>query len=207
MSVPSLPTGYDSAKLVDAGRPDCQLTVGFDSHRGHVPRFLVQLHYQAPGTDWWETIARIDHNKTSLLGHDVYQEGLHVDVERRTDEEVHLELLHGSLAPNPGAVMRDCVDYFKREADYFIDVFEERRTPGQPPRWSSDGGTSSPTFICSNPVEDIMSQESSPDDALSVEELTELLADATDTTPEEIERQAAAMEIAPPEDATLAEDD
>jgi hypothetical protein len=47
MSAPSLPTGYDISKHVPAGRRDCLLTVGFDQHQRHIPRFLVQLYYRA----------------------------------------------------------------------------------------------------------------------------------------------------------------
>ncbi len=48
-----------------------------------------------------------------------------------------------------------------------------------------------------------MSRESAAEDPLSPEELSELLAAATDTTPEEIERAADAMEIAPLDEATV----
>jgi hypothetical protein len=40
-------------------------------------------------------------------------------------------------------------------------------------------------------------------DTLSDEELTELLAEAKGTAPEEIERGAAELDIAPPEEATV----
>jgi len=40
-------------------------------------------------------------------------------------------------------------------------------------------------------------------DTISDEELTELLADAEGTTPEEIERGATELDIAPPEEATV----
>ena len=48
-----------------------------------------------------------------------------------------------------------------------------------------------------------MSREPSDADMISDEELTELLADAEATTPEEIERGAAELDIAPPEEATV----
>jgi hypothetical protein len=49
-----------------------------------------------------------------------------------------------------------------------------------------------------------MSREAPADaDMVSDEELTELLANAEGTTPEEIERGAAELEIAPPEEATV----
>ena len=208
MSAPSLPTGYDVSKHVPAGRRDCLLTVGFDRHQQHIPRFLVQLHYRiATDPIEWTAIARMDHNETSALGHDVYDEGLHVDVARRSKSTVHLQLAHAPLPVSRGAVIRRCVDYFKREIQYFVDVFEERRSPGSPPSWS-DGGKPTPTFIPSHPVEEDMSREAPIDaDPISDEELTELLADAEGTTPEEIERGAAELEIAPPEEATVVDVD
>lgn len=202
----SPPAGYDVSKHVHAGRSDCHITVGFDREGTHIPRFLVQLHFQAT-TDpvRWQAIARMDHNETSATGHDVYREGLHVDIDRRSSETVHLGLRHSSLPTNRGKVIRSCAGYFRREAEYFIDVFEERRPPGRPPRWP-DGGESTRTFIPLSPLEESMSQGSSAEDALSLEELSEILADATGTTPEEIEQGAAEIEIAPPEEATVLDD-
>lgn len=52
-----------------------------------------------------------------------------------------------------------------------------------------------------------MSQESPVKDALTPEELSEVLAEATGTTAEEIERGAEELEIAPPEDATVVDDE
>ena len=208
MSAPSLPTGYDVAKHVPVGRRDCLLTVGFDRDQQHIPRFLVQLYYRV-ATDpiEWTAIARMDHNETSALGHDVYHEGLHVDISRRSQPTVHLQLPHAPLSVSRGAVIRGCADYLKREAEYFVDVFEERRSPGRPPSWS-DGGEPTPTFIRSGRVERSMSREAPADaDMVSDEELTELLADAEGTTPEEIERGAAELEIAPPEEATVVDVD
>jgi len=153
----------------------------------------------------------MDHNETSATGHDVYREGLHVDVARRTSATVHLRLSHGALPANRGKVIRGCVDYLRAETDYFIDVYEERRPPGGPPTWSPDGGEQTATFIRPKPVTRDMSRESPAGedeaDILSPEELTELLADATDTTPEDIDRGAAELEIAPPGEATVVDKD
>ena len=52
-----------------------------------------------------------------------------------------------------------------------------------------------------------MSREPPDADMISDEELTELLADAKGMTPEEIERGAAELEIAPPEEATIVDVD
>lgn len=202
--MPSLPSGYDVAKPVHVTRADCQLTVGFDRQRSHIPRFIVQLHYQSStGPVQWKEVARMDHNETAVTGHDVYREGLHVDIARRSNPTVHLQLSHGQLPSNRGKVIRGCVNYFIQETDYFIDVYEEHRQPGGPPRWSPDGGDPTCKFICANPVEEDMSGESPTEDVLSVDELTELLADTTGTTPEEIEQGATNIEIAPPEEATV----
>lgn len=206
MNSPSLPTGYDVSKRVLASRSDCQLTVGFDRYRSHIPRFLVQLWYRT-GTDpvEWTAIARMDHNETSATGHDVYREGLHVDIDRRSNGPVHLHLAHGPLPESRGVVVRGCVDYLDREAEYFVGVFEERRPPGAPPGWS-DGGSPTRGFIRPNRVRADMSHESPAEEALSMEELTTLLAEAEDTTPEAIERGADDLEIAPPEEATVIDD-
>jgi len=57
-------------------------------------------------------------------------------------------------------------------------------------------------------VEGDMSREAPADaDMVSDEELTELLANAEGTTPEEIKRGAAELEIAPPEEATVVDVD
>ena len=52
-----------------------------------------------------------------------------------------------------------------------------------------------------------MSREPPDPDMISDEELTELLADAEGTTPREIKRGAAKLEIASPERATIVDVD
>lgn len=205
MPIPSLPSGYDETKHLGTGRADCHLTVGFDRDRDRVLRFLVILHYrQDADTARWDEIARMDHNEIDPSGHDVYREGLHVDISRRTKSTVHLGLSHSPLPVNRGATIRLCVNYFTRHAGYFVDVFEEDRPPGSPPPWPDGGGDElSPTLITTKPVDTDMSQEEPAEDILTVDELTEELADATGTTAEEIERQAESVDIAPPEEATV----
>jgi len=56
-------------------------------------------------------------------------------------------------------------------------------------------------------VEYGMSREPPDVDIISDEELTALLADAEGTTPEEIERGSAKLDIAPPERATIVDID
>ncbi len=98
------------------------------------------------------------------------------------------------------------MDYFEEEADYFIDVYEERRDPRNPPWWS-DGGDSAPMLINSEALGTSMSGEASAsEEVLSVDEATELLADATDSTPEEISEGAEEIDIRTPEEATLVDE-
>jgi hypothetical protein len=205
MTYPSRPTGYDVANHVSCGRFDCHITVGFDHKRGHIPRFLVLLHYQtsAAPVDWTE-IARMDHNETSSQGHDIYQEGLHADVARQSSRTVKLQIRHGQLPSNRGIVVRGCTQYLRDEADYFIDVYQERRSPASPSRWSPDGGIPTHMLINMDPVGIDMSREAPTEDgAISPEELSEVLAEATNTTSEEIERGAEELEIEPPEEASV----
>jgi hypothetical protein len=145
----------------------------------------------------------MDHNDYAARGHDVYSEGLHVDIARRSKPTEQLDVPHATLSSNRGAVIRGCVDYLRQETDYFTNVYEEQRSPGTPPRWS-DGGNPARTFIRTDPVEGDMCHESpAEEDILTIEELTELLAEVTDTTPEEIERGAAEIDIAPPEEGEV----
>ena len=207
MVVPSLPSGYDDTRHVQAGRPDCHITVGFDRARRRIPRFLIQLHYQADTAPVrWEAIARMDHNETSTHGHDVYQEGLHVDLARRSGATVHLQVRHGPLPSNRGGLISAAVRYLRQEAQYAVDVYEGDRSPGRPPRFSPDGGGRPPTLKPSATLRGGMSHESPAEDALTPEELDEVLADATGSTPEQIRAGAEDLELAPLAEADVVDE-
>lgn len=203
MNGPGLPSGYDTTKRVHTSRRDCQVTVGFDRHRNHVPCFLVRLHYTPAFTPIrWTAIARFDHNETAAQGHDIFQQGIHVDVERKSDGEVKLHPTHPPLPPNPGAAIRRSVEYFIREADYFVDVYNGDRSPSNPPNWP-DGGERTHSFNRLNVIGEDMSQESEAEDTVTLDELTEILADTTGTTAAEIERQADQIEMNRPWEADV----
>jgi len=203
MTAPSLPSGYDETRHVRAGRSDCHITVGFDQSTRQIPRFLVQLHYQIETTPVeWSSIARMDHNETAATGHNVYNEGLHVDLHRQSDPTVHLDIRHGQLSRNRGRLIRGCVDDFSTNTAYFIGVYEGDRPPGRPPRWS-DGGSPTHRLNRTNAVERNMSQESSAEEPLTPEELSEELAAATGSSTEEIERGFEGMDVQPPWDAEI----
>ena len=85
-------------------------------------------------------------------------------------------------------------------------MYTGERGPDVPPSWSDGGPTCN--LISLDPLEADMSQEPAfpEEDVVSLEELTELLAEATDTSPEEVERQAAEMEFPPPHEAAVVDD-
>lgn len=208
MTVTPIPTGYDKSKAVNTNHPDCLIVVGFDQNRGRIPRFLVRLHYDAKSTDprQWEGIARFDHNETPGSGHNVYTQGLHIDVSRRSGGEVKIHPRHSNLPANRGSVIRLCVQYFDIHAQHFIDIYEGNISPGGPPRWP-DGGDSPHTLFTENHISHDMEPDLPREDVVSKEELSDLLADATNTTAEEIERGAEEIEIASPEDAEVVNSD
>lgn len=202
MTAPSLPDGFGETRHIQTGRSDCHITIGFDQVHQQIPRFLLQLHYQTE-TDplEWTVIARMDHNEQSATGHDVYQENLHVDVHRYENSTVHLPIRHASLPQNRGIVIRASANYLVEEAQYFIDVYEGRQLPGAPPRWRPDGGETSHTLIRPNALSTDMSQDRVVEDALTLEELGEELAEATGSTPEEIETGAEELTLGRPWEA------
>jgi len=207
MTAPSVPTGYDETRHIQAGRPDCHLTVGFDRPQRRVLRFLIQLHYQAATAPVrWEAIARMDHNETSAQGHDVYQEGLHVDLARRSGPTSHLQVRHPPLPSDRGRLLSRCVRYLRQEAQYAVDTYEGDRSPGRPPGFSPDGGDRPPTLIPKDDLHKSMSHESPVEDALTLEEFDAVLAEATDSTPEEIRTGAEDLELAPLAEADLVDE-
>lgn len=147
----------------------------------------------------------MDHNQTSAVGHDVYREGLHIDIDRRTIPTVHLQIPHGPLPRNRGRLIRDCVRYLSREATNIIAVYEERHAPGGAPRWTLDGGGPD-RLMRENRVAENMNEEPPVEDAITLEELSELLAEATGTTPEEIGCGADEIEFGPLEEATVVDE-
>lgn len=135
----SEPDGYDESYIVETGRSDWQVGVGFDRERGYIPRFLVNLYYATGFTPVeWTEIARFDHNETAVTGHDVYEEGLHIDVRHLNGEETTLRPSHVSLPRSRGTLIRRCVDYFEAYVDWFIDVYTGTKQPVDPPDWPPD---------------------------------------------------------------------
>jgi len=207
MSTPGEPVGYDYSWNVGiAGHHDAHITVGFDRNQGDVSRFLVRLHYTVSNQPLrWTPIARIDHNQSPSSGHNIYKEGLHVDVSVNGQREVKLHPQHTQLPASRGVVIKKSVQYFQTYVDTFVDMYKGNITPNNPPGWP-DGGEERPReFLRNNRVERDMPPQPQDDNTLTLEELSEELAAAEGMSVEEFEREAEEFEIAPPEEAEVVE--
>lgn len=88
--------------------PYVRILRDWDTHRGRVVRFVVQLEYGLDdefywprNCDDWQPVARFDHNPRATDGHDIREEGLHMDI--YTDDE----------------------EYFIKNLDFLRERFEE----------------------------------------------------------------------------------
>jgi hypothetical protein len=124
-------TVYGTTFGVHVDHDHCRIVVRFDKERGSLDRFAVQL--QAQATPAWKTIAQIDHAPRDANGHDLYVEGLHVDIYRRNGEELKLYPAHTSLPSDPGKLLRVCTDYLKGNVGWFWKVHRGHIEPGGPP--------------------------------------------------------------------------
>lgn len=200
------PNGYGTTKTVQAGRPDCRITVGFDKRRGVIPAFLIQLHYQTNSTlDQWTDIARFEHNEAPNQDHNVFSEGLHIDVKLPSRREVKLHPQHSTLPSNAGPVIKKCREYLIANEDLLVDIYEGRRRLCGAPSWP-DGGHSAHRLIRLNSQIAGMCCEQSTHDPISGDEPDEILADATETSVEELRAQSEDLEIGPLDDATVVEE-
>lgn len=97
-----------------------QLRFVLNTHRGIPTQFLVQLEYRLDGD--WEPVIRFDHNPESVYGHDVAEEGLHMDIYR--DDEKYL--VRQDFPPMKlSRVPRYCETYIENNADRLLRRFEQ----------------------------------------------------------------------------------
>lgn len=94
--------------------------LGYSHDRGDVTRFVVQLEYRLEGE--WTPVVRYDHDPASEHGHDVTDEGLHVDV-YRDGEKYRTEYV---APPMPAGVALDFAeDHLGKNTQQFVTRFEE----------------------------------------------------------------------------------
>lgn len=97
-----------------------------ETETGSVNRFVVQLEYDLAAEEEsgasWRVVARFDHDTASEGGHDVSEEGLHLDVYRNGRRYARS---HSFPKLPPGAAMRYGETYLREHADRFLDRFEQ----------------------------------------------------------------------------------
>lgn len=132
------PTGYDvSFERACVSRGDCVIGVGFDTSRGDITRFLVDLQYTASFLRRQYTqIARIDHNPSNPSGHDIRSEGLHVDAVSKHGRSKKYWPVTSPVPPNLADVVDASAAYLDESADFFVDFYEGNHRPGNAPVWS-----------------------------------------------------------------------
>lgn len=94
--------------------------LGYSRDNGDITRFVVQLEYRYEGE--WVSIVRYDHDPASVHGHDVTEEGLHIDVFRE-GEKFRTEYV---APPLPAGVALDFAeDHLAENTQRFVRRFEE----------------------------------------------------------------------------------
>lgn len=100
--------------------PKTRLCVVIDTDRGDVAGFVVAYDYGLDGG--WKRIAQFDHNPDSQFGHDIEEEGLHMDLYREGQRYrvVRSKFPHVPVNHAP----RYCIEYVKRNHGALIERFE-----------------------------------------------------------------------------------
>lgn len=115
------PRDYEREFLASVPGP-VRRRAGFDTDRGRVTRFVVQLEYHHDGE--WHTIVRYDHDGTgkSEQAHDVTTEGVHMDI-YRNDKKHAVEYI---APPQPAALALDrAEDHLANNLQRFIKRYEQ----------------------------------------------------------------------------------
>jgi hypothetical protein len=120
MADDDLSRGYDRV-VPTTVRPNIRRLFGYSHDRGEVTRFMVQLEYLIDGE--WSPIVRYDHDgETDHGGHDVTEEGLHIDIYRDGEKDKQ-EYLAPAM---PSGVALDFAEgHLEENLERFIERFEQ----------------------------------------------------------------------------------
>jgi hypothetical protein len=113
------PRDYDR-EYTDPLSDVTRVRLGYSHDRGEVTRFVVQLEYCVEGE--WREVVRYDHDPASEFGHDVTEEGLHIDV-YRDGEQYRTEYV---APPMPAGLALDrAEDHLSNNLEGFTTRFEQ----------------------------------------------------------------------------------
>jgi hypothetical protein len=105
--------------------PYARIPTEVETEQGDVTRFVVQLEYNVepdpfePGD--WRQVARFDHEPEVEMGHDVREEGLHMDVYRDGEK---MDVRRQFETPPLNDAPRYCKTYLEQHADWLLARFE-----------------------------------------------------------------------------------
>lgn len=108
--------------------PHVRIPRELDTEQSTVTRFVVQLEYNiatvspAYSDPEWRVVARFDHDTTSEGGHDITEEGLHLDIYRDGDR---YERARGFPILSVGEAMRYAEEYLHEHRDQLLTRFEQ----------------------------------------------------------------------------------
>lgn len=106
--------------------PYARIRIDITTHRGDVTRFVVQLEYNIRpdpfDPDDWRQVARFDHDEEAKMGHDVRDEGLHMDVYRNGEK---VDVLRGFPMKSPNEAPAFCRDLIEERAPGLLARFED----------------------------------------------------------------------------------
>ena len=113
------PQDYDR-EYTDPLSDVTRVRLGYSHDRGEVTRFVVQLEYCVE--DEWREVVRYDHDPASEFGHDVTDDGLHIDV-YRDGEQYRTEYV---APPMPAGLALDrAEDHLSNNLEGFTTRFEQ----------------------------------------------------------------------------------
>ena len=105
-----------------------QLHIYIDTVRGEVEEFFVSLEYNLQYAvmqpDDWCEIARFDHNPSSPAGHDITQEGLHLDLLNMDGSKHRVKTAFPAMPANHAP--KYCREFFERRGEAIAEHFERR---------------------------------------------------------------------------------
>lgn len=113
--------------------PHARVRVEIEKHGGVPTRFVVQLERRVDG-DWFQVV-RFDHDPANPMGHDITEEGLHMDIYRDAEKiRVKDDFPSVPLTYAP----RYCIAYIQQHADQLLHRFEQWHDLNQDPTGTKD---------------------------------------------------------------------